>query len=40
VIYFFRPNREGRFLKDILKDFKGVLVTDFYGAYDSLVLQR
>jgi hypothetical protein len=36
VIYFFRPNREGKFLKDMLKDFKGVLGTDFYGAYESL----
>jgi predicted RecB family nuclease len=36
VIYFFRPNREGKFLKDMLKGFKGVLVTDFYGAYESL----
>lgn len=36
VIYLFRPNREGKFLKDMLKDFKGVLVTDFYGAYESL----
>ena len=36
VIYFFRPNREGKFLKEMLKDFKGVLVTDFYSAYESL----
>jgi hypothetical protein len=36
VVYFFRPNREGKFLKDMLKDFKGVLVSDFYGAYESL----
>jgi hypothetical protein len=36
VLYFYRPNREGKFLKDMLKDFKGVLVTDFYSAYESL----
>jgi hypothetical protein len=36
VVYFFRPNREGKFLREMLKDFKGVLVSDFYGAYESL----
>jgi hypothetical protein len=36
VVFMYRPNREGDFLKDLLKDFKGVLVTDFYAAYDSL----
>jgi hypothetical protein len=40
VFYFFRPNREGKFLKDMLKDFRGVLVTDFYGAYESLDCRR
>jgi len=28
--------REGDFLKKLLKDFKGVLVSDFYAAYDSI----
>jgi hypothetical protein len=36
VAYVFRPNREGGFLKDMLKDFNGVLVSDFYAAYDAL----
>jgi hypothetical protein len=36
VVYMFRPTREGDFLHDLLKNFKGVLVTDFYAAYDSL----
>jgi predicted RecB family nuclease len=36
VVYLFRPNREGEFLKGMLKDFRGVLVSDFYAAYDSL----
>jgi hypothetical protein len=31
----YRPSREGDFLHDILKDFRGVLVSDFYAAYDS-----
>jgi predicted RecB family nuclease len=36
VIYMYRPTREGDFLKEFLKDFHGVLVTDFYAAYDAL----
>jgi predicted RecB family nuclease len=36
VAFLLRPNREGAFLKDALADFKGVLVSDFYAAYDSL----
>jgi hypothetical protein len=32
----YRPTREGKFLQDMLRDFKGVLVSDFYAAYDSL----
>ena len=31
-----RPTREGDFLHDLLKEFHGVLVTDFYSAYDSI----
>jgi hypothetical protein len=36
VVYMFRPNREGDFLRGLLKDFHGVLVSDFYAAYDAL----
>jgi hypothetical protein len=36
VVYIYRPTREGDFLHDLLKTFHGVLVTDFYAAYDSL----
>jgi uncharacterized protein (TIGR03067 family) len=36
VVYIFRPTREGDFLPGLLKDFRGVLVSDFYAAYDSL----
>jgi predicted RecB family nuclease len=36
VVYLYRPSREGDFLHDLLKDFRGVLVSDFYTAYDSL----
>jgi predicted RecB family nuclease len=36
VVYLYRPSREGDFLHDLLKDFRGVLISDFYAAYDSL----
>lgn len=36
VYYFYRPTRESGFLHDLLKNFNGVLVTDFYSGYDSL----
>jgi predicted RecB family nuclease len=36
VYYLYRPSREGSFLNEMLADFKGVLVSDFYSAYDSL----
>jgi hypothetical protein len=36
VVFLYRPTREGDFLKELLKDFKGVLVSDFYVAYDSI----
>ncbi len=35
AVYVYRPTREGKFLQDMLRDFKGVLVSDFYAAYDS-----
>jgi predicted RecB family nuclease len=36
VIFMYRKTREGNFLTDLLKGFRGVLVSDFYAAYDSL----
>lgn len=36
TVYIFRRSREGEFLRQMLKDFKGVLVSDFYSAYDGL----
>jgi hypothetical protein len=35
-VFLYRPTREGDFLKGLLKDFHGVLVSDFYAAYDSI----
>jgi predicted RecB family nuclease len=36
VIFLFKPNREGGFLKEYLQGFRGVLVSDFYAAYDAI----
>ena len=36
VFYLFRDSREGAFLHDLLGDYSGVLVSDFFTAYDSL----
>jgi predicted RecB family nuclease len=36
VVYLYRPSREADFLRPLLKNFKGVLVSDFYSAYDAI----
>lgn len=36
VIILYKSTREGGFLKEYLHGFSGVLVSDFYPAYDSL----
>ena len=36
VAYIYTPSREGDFVQTLLKDFKGVLVSDFYTAYESI----
>src|SRR5262249_478625 len=36
VYFFYRDSREGTFLKEMLRSFTGVLVSDFFTAYDSL----
>ena len=35
VYYIYSPTREGDILHEILRGFKGVLISDFYHAYDS-----
>lgn len=40
VYYQFRETREPDFLKELLQDFKGVLVSDFYTGYDSLECEQ
>jgi hypothetical protein len=36
VAYFYTPTREGATIRAMLKDFSGVLVSDFYAAYDTI----
>ena len=36
VYYLYRDSRKGEFLKEMLEGFSGVVVSDFYSAYDSL----
>jgi hypothetical protein len=36
IVFRRTETREGHFLKEILRGFKGVLVSDFYPAYDSI----
>ena len=35
VVFMYRPTRQADFLQPLLKEFRGVLVSDFYTAYDS-----
>jgi len=36
VVYIWSNTRESAIIMEILKNFKGVLVSDFYTAYDSV----
>jgi transposase-like protein len=36
VAYFYSPTREGSTIQAMLKNFSGVLVSDFYTAYDAI----
>src|SRR5262245_65898819 len=36
VVYLYRPSWEAGFLRELLKGFKGVLVSDFYPRYETL----
>ena len=40
VVYIYRSNREADFLRDLLREFKGVLVSDFYPGYESLSCEK
>jgi predicted RecB family nuclease len=36
AVYVYSPSREGNIARDALSEFRGVLVSDFYAAYDTL----
>jgi hypothetical protein len=36
VVYVYTESREGEYIQFLLKDFNGVLVSDFYAAYESI----
>lgn len=36
VVFAYKSTREGNFIWELLENYDGVLVSDFYGAYDSL----
>jgi hypothetical protein len=36
VAYFYTPTRSGDTIQAMLRDFSGVLVTDFYAVYDAI----
>ena len=40
VVYVYRPNRDGDWLQELLSGFTGVLVSDFFSAYDSIPCEQ
>jgi len=36
VVYIYTATREGDYIQSLLQDYKGVLVSDFYAAYESI----
>ncbi len=36
VVFLFRPDRDADFLKELLRGYGGVVISDFYAGYDSL----
>jgi predicted RecB family nuclease len=36
VVYILAESREGEMVQELLKDFNGVLVSDYYAAYDAI----
>jgi Transposase IS66 family/RNase_H superfamily len=36
AVYIYRSSREAAFVRDALKEFRGVLISDFYTAYDGI----
>ena len=40
VFYHLTLSRESDFLKELLKDYKGVIITDFFAGYESLPVKK
>ena len=40
VVYILAESREGQIIQELLKDFRGVLVSDFYAAYSAIPCQQ
>ncbi len=40
VVSLYKPNREGGFLKEFLRSFSGVLITDFFSPYDAIECKK
>jgi predicted RecB family nuclease len=40
VFYHYTPTRNTDFLRELLKDYKGIVVSDFYPGYESLEVTR
>jgi hypothetical protein len=40
VLYHYTDTREGSFLHDWLKEYKGVIVTDFFPSYEAIPVKR
>jgi predicted RecB family nuclease len=36
IVSIYKPTREGEFLKEFLREFTGILVSDFYTSYDAI----
>ncbi len=40
VFYHFTLTREVEFLRELLKDYKGIIITDFFPGYETLEVKR
>jgi hypothetical protein len=40
VVYIYRSSREAAFVRDALKEFRGILISDFYTAYDGIACSQ
>ncbi len=40
VVFILTESREADFIQDLLSDFNGVLISDFYSAYDSIECEQ